>query len=168
MKKYNKLLILILLISPFTLCAQKNIRSNQLFNFDWKFMHDDVKNAQSIDFDDSNWRIIDLPHDFQFEQPWVESASRARGFKEMSTGWYRKSFMADSTWKEQKVLLDFEGIMLHGDVWLNGEKIGKTDYGYLGFESDVSNLLRYDSLNVVAVRATTGEKQGSRWYTGGG
>lgn len=168
MTTYKKLLILFILCCPFTIWAQNSIRSNQLFNFDWKFKHGDIENAQSLNFNDSNWRDLDLPHDFQIEQPWKESAGRGRGFKEMSTGWYRKSFAADPSWKGQKVLLDFEGIMLHGDVWLNGEKIGKTDYGYLGFESDISKLLRYDTLNVVAVRASTGKKGGSRWYTGGG
>lgn len=167
-KTINILLILLFIMSPFTIWAQNNIRSNQLFNFDWKFKHGDIENAQSIDFNDSDWLELDLPHDFQIEQPWKESAGRGRGFKEMSTGWYRKSFATDSAWIGQKVLLDFEGIMLHGDVWLNGDKIGKTDYGYLGFESDISKLLRYDTLNVVAVRASTGKKGGSRWYTGGG
>ena len=168
MTTYKKLLLLFILCCPFTIWAQNNVRSNQLFNFDWKFKHGDIEKAQSMNFNDNDWRALDLPHDFQIEQPWKESAGRGRGFKEMSTGWYRKSFAADSAWKGQKVLLDFEGIMLHGDVWLNGEKIGKTDYGYLGFESDISKLLRYDTLNVVAVRASTGKKGGSRWYTGGG
>ncbi|MCW3808027.1 glycoside hydrolase family 2 TIM barrel-domain containing protein [Plebeiibacterium marinum] len=148
--------------------AEETSRIKQLFNFDWKFMHGDIEDAQNIDFDDSNWRTLDLPHDFQIEQPWKESAGRGRGFKEMSAGWYRKSFTADTAWIGQKVLLNFEGIMLQGDVWLNGKKIGKTDYGYLGFESDISNLLRYDTLNVVAVKASTGKTGGSRWYTGGG
>ncbi|RAK69302.1 hypothetical protein DLM85_00090 [Hymenobacter edaphi] len=66
------------------------------------------------------------------------------------------------------MLLDFEGIMLNGEVWLNGQKIGRTDYGYLGFESDIAAVLRYDADNVVAVRASTGETGSSRWYTGGG
>jgi beta-galactosidase len=64
-------------------------------------------------------------------------------------------------------LLAFEGIMLSGDVWLNGNKIGGTDYGYLGFESDITDIIKYDSDNVVAVRASTGENGNSRWYTGG-
>ncbi len=63
-------------------------------------------------------------------------------------------------------MLDFEGIMLHGEVWLNGTKIGGTSYGYLGFESDIADIIRYDTLNVVAVRSST--EGGSRWYTGGG
>jgi beta-galactosidase len=144
----------------------ENVRINQLFNFGWKFKAGEVPNAQSLTFDDADWRKLDLPHDFQFEQPWDSTASRSRGFKAMGVGWYRKSFKANEAWKGKRVLLDFEGIMLHGDVWVNGKKVGGTDYGYLGFESDIADIIKYDADNVVAVRAST--DGGSRWYTGGG
>lgn len=143
-------------------------RQKELFNFGWKFQAGEVENAQAPDFDDSQWRTLDLPHDFQFEQPWDSLARRGRGFKAMGTGWYRKTFEASKSWEGRRVLLDFEGIMLHGDVWLNGQRVGGTDYGYLGFEADITHLLRQDTVNVVAVRADTGRPEGSRWYTGGG
>jgi len=150
--------------------AQKNedVRFNQLFNFDWRFKAGEVSNAQHTVFNDSDWRKLDLPHDFQFEQPWDKTASRGRGFKAMGIGWYRKNFKADPKWKGKQVILDFEGIMLSGEVWLNGRKIGGTAYGYLGFEADIADIIRYDTVNVVAVRSSTGEIQNSRWYTGGG
>jgi beta-galactosidase len=148
--------------------SNEHIRINQLFNFGWKFKAGNIPDGQNVTFDDNDWRKLDLPHDFQIEQPWDSLASRGRGFKAMGTGWYRKSFKADATWKGKRVLLDFEGIMLHGDVWLNGKKIGGTDYGYLGFEADIATIIKYDSINVVAVRASTGENGNSRWYTGGG
>ncbi len=128
----------------------------------------DLKEAQLVTYDDDDWRVLDLPHDFQIEQTWDESAGGARGFKAMGTGWYRKHFKANPAWKGKRVLLDFEGIMLVGDVWVNGRKVGSTDYGYLGFETDITDLLKYDEDNVVAVWASTGKKDGSRWYTGGG
>lgn len=152
-----------------TLFAQSNtdnIRMAQLFNFGWKFKAGDVANSQNISFDDNDWRKLDLPHDFQIEQPWDSTANRGRGFKTLDISWYRKTFKGDNAWKGKRVLLDFEGIMLHGDVWLNGKKIGGTDYGYLGFEADIADVIKYDGDNVVAVRAST--DGGSRWYTGGG
>ncbi len=151
------------------LFAQNNndqVRINQLFNFGWKFKAGDIPNAQSISFDDNDWRKLDLPHDFQIEQPWDSTANRGRGFKTNGIGWYRKTFKANESWKGKRVLLDFEGIMLHGDVWVNGKKIGGTAYGYLGFEADIAAIIKYDADNVVAVRSTT--EGGSRWYTGGG
>src|SRR5688572_20006207 len=92
--------------------SNEQVRVNQLFNFGWKFKAGDVSNAQSPAFDDGDWRKLDIPHDFQFEQPWDSTASRGRGFKAMGVGWYRKTFKADPTWKGKQVLLDFEGIML--------------------------------------------------------
>lgn len=168
----RKIFLLTLIVVQITLAfAQDNkgqVRVSELFNFDWKFRSGDLNDAQSITYDDNDWRELDLPHDFQIEQPWDESVGGARGFKTMGTGWYRKHFKADPAWKGKRILLDFEGIMLIGDVWVNGQKVGSTEYGYLGFESDITKLLKYDVDNVVAVCASTGKKGGSRWYTGGG
>jgi len=165
----QRILILSFLMLPFYLSAggnKDNVRISKLFNFGWKFQQGELKNVQSVDYDDSSWRSLDLPHDFQIEQPWEESAGGGRGFKAMGSGWYRKTFKADPAWKGKKVLLDFEGIMLNGEVWFNGEKVVSVDYGYLGYEADITNRINYNGENVVAVYATT--KGNSRWYTGGG
>ena len=146
-------------------------------DFGWEFSRDSLF---------SQTEKVDVPHDFQIVQPWVAPAAderadnsdaaantksrlSARGFKEMGTGWYRKTLAADSAeWKDRRILLDFEGIMLVGDVWLNGQHIGRTDYGYLGFETDITRYLRYDRENVIVVKANTMTEKNSRWYTGGG
>lgn len=141
-------------------------RKTELFNFGWKFQSGENKDASAINFNDSDWRTLDLPHDFQIEQHWLKSGNSQRGFKEMTTGWYRKSFDADPRWKNKKVLLDFEGIMLFGEVWFNGIKLVDMDYGYLGYEADITKHINYDGTNIVAVYAST--KGNSRWYTGGG
>ena len=168
-KMKNFILLSFLVLQAVLVFAQEQPRVSQLFNFDWKFRAGDLKEAQLVTYDDDDdWRVLDLPHDFQIEQTWDESAGGARGFKAMGTGWYRKHFKANPAWKGKRVLLDFEGIMLVGDVWVNGRKVGSTDYGYLGFETDITDLLKYDEDNVVAVWASTGKKDGSRWYTGGG
>ena len=164
----NFILLSFLVLQSVLVFAQEQPRVSQLFNFDWKFRAGDLKEAQLVTYDDDNWRVLDLPHDFQIEQTWDESAGGARGFKAMGTGWYRKHFKANPAWMGKRILLDFEGIMLVGDVWVNGRKVGSTDYGYLGFETDITDLLKYDEDNVVAVWAPTGKKDGSRWYTGGG
>ena len=145
-------------------------QQKQLFNFDWKFQAGAAseKEVTSTQFDDAAWRTLDLPHDFQFEQPWVEQAGGARAFKEPGEGWYRKTFRADTLWKGKEVLLDFGGIMYYGDVYVNGHKVASTEYGYIGFEANIGRYLKYDQPNVVAVYAHTGPSKGSRWYTGGG
>lgn len=151
-------------------------------DFGWRFR---LGTADVHELDTTSWRIVDLPHDFQIEQPWVapapdekantsdpaanvKSRLSPRGFKEMGEGWYVKSFMAPDSWKKLRTLIDFEGIMYVGDVYLNGERIGGTDYGYVGFEIDLTSHLRYGQRNVIAVRASTSKPENSRWYTGGG
>lgn len=181
-----KKMILALSAMLFTVAvASAEGRVEQSFNFGWKFQLGDVAGAEQPNFNDSQWRTVNVPHDFQIEQPWVSPAATesadmsdpganrrsrlsGRGFKEMGIGWYRKTFTPEASWKGQRVLLDFEGIMYLGDVYLNGERIGGTDYGYVGFEIDVTNLLKYGQPNVLAVKADTSVPNSSRWYTGGG
>ena len=141
---------------------------SQLFNFDWKFRLGPLEGAADPALDDGAWRSLDLPHDFQFEQPWQEDARASRGFKPMVEGWYRKHFIADPTWKGKRVSLVFDGIIFVSDVYLNGTKVGSGEYGYVGYEVDITDHLRYDAPNVVAVYASSGPENGSRWYTGAG
>ena len=166
--KINRLLLMAAALMLAGVAMADGTRHKELMNFGWKFKLGETEHAESPTLDDTEWRSLDLPHDFQIEMPWNEKASRGRGFKDMATGWYRKTFEADKAWRGKRVVLDFEGIMLHGDAYLNGKIIGGTDYGYLGFEADVTKLLRYDRPNVLAVHCSTGEAKNSRWYTGGG
>lgn len=145
-------------------------------NRGWKFSRDSLF---------TDFTLVDIPHDFQIEQPWVEptaderpdrtdmaanvvSRLSSRGFKEMGTGWYQRTFAVPDSVRGRRVLLDVEGIMLVGDVWLNGTYIGGTDYGYLGFESVITEQLRYGQDNVLTVKTSTMGERNSRWYTGGG
>jgi beta-galactosidase len=87
--------------------SEGQLRQTQLFNFGWKFHFGEAKDAHQPSFDDKTWRKLDLPHDFQFDQPWLEDGDRARGFKAMGEGWYRKSFKANADWKGKKVIARF-------------------------------------------------------------
>ena len=178
--KTPKAIMLPLLLAPALIASAQ--RAVVPFNDNWRFR---MLRTGEIQNADTTWTTVNLPHDFQTGQPWVEpspderpdldnpmanvkSRLSSRGFKEMGTGLYRKTFTAPEEWKGRRVLLDFEGIMLTGDVYLNGSRIGGTDYGYLGFDIDVSDKLRYGAENVIEVTADTGKPENSRWYTGGG
>ena len=144
-------------------------------NFGWEFRLNN----------EGEWRKVNLPHDFQIEQPWVAPAAdekadntdvaaniksrlSSRGFKEMGKGYYRYQLTPSADMKGKRILLDFGGIMYTGDVFLNGKRFGGTDYGYVGFEIDITNELKWDAANELAVVADTREPNNSRWYTGGG
>ena len=181
--KKNLFLVFVALLCVTASYAQQ--RSSQCLNFGWRFHAGDVKNAEMISYDDADWRTINVPHDFQIEQPWVAPAAdekadnndpaaniksrlSSRGFKEMGKGWYRYHLIPADSLKGRRLLLQFDGIMYVADVYLNGELIGGTDYGYVGFEIDVTNKMKFGQDNVIAVVADTREPGNSRWYTGGG
>ena len=161
-------------------------RDTLSLNRGWQFKYGNSSStAQNTDFSTSDVQQVNLPHDFQISQPWVAPAKNekadnsdqaanvksrlsARAFKEMGVGVYRKVLHAPKEWQGRRLLLDFGGIMLVGDVYLNGNRIGGTDYGYVGFDIDVSKLLRYGADNELVVVANTMAPNNSRWYTGGG
>ena len=151
----------------------------------WQFHRGDVGQVADLKAFKESDAMVNLPHDFQISQDWVapdaserpdnsdagsnvRSRLSPRGFKEMGIGWYRYELTPKEEWKGKRIMLDFQGIMLVGDVYLNGQRIGGTDYGYLGFDVDVSKLLKWGQVNEIAVKADTRNPNNSRWYTGGG
>lgn len=161
MKK--NMFLLLLLVPLYSMAVGREVID---FNRNWQFLLN-VEGKPGM----SDWaqaRVLDLPYDYQLNLPWDEEANRARAFKRQASGWFRKSFVADEAWAGRQVLLDFEGLMYYGDVYLNGKKVGGTEYGYCGFECDVTGLLDYGRSNEVVVYTNTGVDGGSRWYTGGG
>ncbi|MBQ9223655.1 MAG: DUF4982 domain-containing protein [Prevotella sp.] len=172
--KNNSCIVLVLLLSIITTPANAQRMVKDL-NFGWQFRLNN----------EGEWRTVDVPHDFQIEQPWVAPAAderpdntdvaaniksrlSSRGFKEMAKGYYRYHLTPTPDMEGRRLLLDFEGIMYTAEVFLNGERVGGTDYGYVGFEIDITNKLKAGKDNLIEVVADTREPNNSRWYTGGG
>lgn len=168
-----------------TLPAAAAVRDTISINCGWQFHRGDVKNISELKSIQGEDDVVNLPHDFLIGQDWVapdaserpdnsdagsnvRSRLSPRGFKEMGIGWYRYELTPKAEWKGKRIVLDFQGIMLVGDVYLNGKRIGGTDYGYLGFDIDLSKLLKWGQVNEIIVKADTGKPNNSRWYTGGG
>ena len=180
----KKILLTLTVILMQTTLAAASPRIVQTLNFGWRFHLGDVAEGASPSLNDADWRTVDVPHDFQIEQPWVTPGSNeravndpaanlasrlsSRGFKEMGRGWYRLHLTPADSLRGRRLVLDFGGIMYVGDVYLNGERVGGTDYGYVGFEIDVTDRLKFGHDNVIAVMADTRDPGNSRWYTGGG
>lgn len=168
-----------------TLLAAAAVRDTISINCGWQFHRGDVKNISELKSTQGGDDVVNLPHDFLIGQDWVapdaserpdnsdagsnvRSRLSPRGFKEMGIGWYRYQLTPKAEWKGKRIVLDFQGIMLVGDVYLNGQRVGGTDYGYLGFDIDLSKLLKWGQVNEIIVKADTGKPNNSRWYTGGG
>ena len=168
-----------------TLSAEAAVRDTISINQGWQFHRGDVKNIAELKSTQSGDDVVNLPHDFLIGQDWVapdaserpdnsdagsnvRSRLSSRGFKEMGIGWYRYELTPKDEWKGKRIVLDFQGIMLVGDVYLNAKRIGGTDYGYLGFDIDLSKLLKWGQSNEIAVKADTQNPSNSRWFTGAG
>lgn len=168
-----------------TLLADAAVRDTISINQGWQFHRGDVKNISELKATQSGDEVVNLPHDFLIGQDWVapdaserpdnsdagsnvRSRLSPRGFKEIGIGWYRYQLTPKDEWKGKRIVLDFQGIMLVGDVYLNGKRIGGTDYGYLGFDIDLSKLLKWGEANEITVKADTRNPNNSRWFTGAG
>ena len=172
-------------------------RDRQLFDFDWRFKAGEVENGQAPALDDTGWERIDLPHDFMIEgkgQAIVVPGGRAgggRGAANLPTdpegpfdprspggdsngylnggiGWYRKTFTLPPRKGPERVRLEFEGVYMNAEVWLNGQSVGRRPYGYSTFEFDITpHLAPAGQPNVVAVRVLV-HQPSTRWYSGAG
>ena len=187
MKKTCKILNLLLIVLSsifFTGCTNKTqmtLNRDRLFDDDWKFLRDSISGAELPSFDDSKWRILDLPHDWSIEDlPGSTSDKQIGPFSKDSPGqfatghtiggigWYRKHFTLDIADSGKSLSLLFEGIFNESDVWLNGKHLGFHPNGYTSFTYDLTPFLNPSGQsNILAIRVKNIGKT-SRWYSGSG
>ncbi len=137
-------------------------------NDNWKFQKGDLKNAATPDFDDSKWRTLDLPHDWSVEGPLNQSLASATGYLPGGIGWYRKILDIPVNLKDKKFYIYFEGVYRNGEVFINGVSLGMRPNGYISFQYDLTQHLRFGEKNILAVRVDHSKSADSRWYTGSG
>jgi beta-galactosidase len=110
---------------------------------------------------------VHLPHDYVIEGRFAESEDNSHGSLPRPAGWYRKSFMVPASAKGMQIALQFDGVYRNSTVWVNGHELGTHPSGYTGFRYDVSNYVRFDKPNLVAVHVDPSHNEGW-WYEGGG
>ncbi len=146
-----------------------------LFDEGWRFLRGGAQGAESPDFDDSRWRRVDLPHDWSIEDlPGTRSPFHPDaisqvngGFTTGGTGWYRKTFDVPAERKGKRVVVEFEGVYMNAEIWLNGQRVGVHPYGYTSFWFDLTDKIKFGAANVLAVKVRN-EGENSRWYSGSG
>jgi beta-galactosidase len=169
------LLITFFFLGCLSLAAQVELARENLLNDGWRFCRDDKQSAQKTDFDDSDWRIVDLPHDWSIEDlPGTQSpfhpdaiSQVSGGFTTGGTAWYRKHFFIPADLTRQRFIIQFDGVYMNAEVWLNGHLLGTNPYGYSTFWFDISNHINHGANNIVAVKVRN-EGLNSRWYSGSG
>ena len=122
----------------------------------------------STTFDDSGWRMLDVPHDWGIEGPFRDDLPGDTGkLPWKGIGWYRKHFNVPAGDQGKRIFIDFDGAMANARVWLNGHEVGGWPYGYQPFRLELTPHVKFGSDNVLAVRLDTAH-WGSRWYPGAG
>lgn len=133
----------------------------------WRFYLGNADNAQSVTFNDSQWREVNLPHDYSIEQDYTKSGEAESGYLPGGTGWYRKSLVIPANMQGKRLRLDFGGVYMNATVWINGKQLGTHPYGYTSFSYDITDHVNFGSDNVIAVKVDN-QIPSSRWYSGSG
>jgi beta-galactosidase len=177
----HKRLLLLFCLSIVLAPVFSQSKRDRLFNDNWVFKNDSTIDASGANYDDSNWRHLDLPHDWSIEDlpnqkkdsvigPFDRKSvgQGATGFTVGGTGWYRKAFSTEKSFDNGIVSIYFDGIYMNSDVWLNGHHLGNHPYGYTAFQYDLTPYLNApDKENILAVRVRNIGRN-SRWYSGSG
>jgi beta-galactosidase len=141
------------------------------FNQNWRFRLGDAANAQDVGFNDSQWRQLDLPHDWSIEGEFSEQnpAGFQGGALPGGLGWYRKTFSIPASANGKLIFIEFDGVYRNSEVWINGHYLGKRPYGYSTFEYELTPYLNYGpKTNLIAVKVDNSQQPNSRWYSGSG
>jgi len=160
-----------IVLSLLTAAATPASAQRQRLSMDpgWRFLLGDTAGAERPRFDDRQWRRVDLPHDWSIEgTPRQDAPGGGRmGYFPSGIGWYRKAFRVPAGTRGRRVSLEFDGIYMNADVWINGTHLGRRPFGYIGVAYDITPHL-VSGVNVVAVRVDNSRQPNSRWYSGSG
>ncbi len=168
--------IQIAVLSIFTSCnftLERNDGSTfnkNSFNNDWKFHLGDIENGEDPNLDDERWRTLNVPHDWSIEGEFSPDhpATTGGGALPGGVGWYRKTFYVSHEDSSKMHFIDFDGVYMNGEVWVNGNYLGKRPNGYISYGYELSPYLNYESENIIAVKVSNDPQPNSRWYSGSG
>jgi beta-galactosidase len=160
--------LLFFLISVTILNGQSNHRIITSLDSGWRFEPGKNDNAWQMNFDDSEWQNIRIPHDWAVEQDFLIDGDGDTGkLPWKGEGWYRLNMRIPETFKDKITYMVCDGIMAFPKIYINGEFAGEWDYGYNSFYLDISTFLNPGEDNLIAIHADT-RNHDSRWYPGAG
>lgn len=142
----------------------------QDFTADWSFCLGDDSLASLPGYDDTTWRRLNLPHDWAIEGEFSKDNPSGTGGGALpgGIGWYRKTFIIDKADEGKQFRIDFDGVYMNSEVFINGHLLGLRPYGYVSFSYDLTPYIKWGEKNVIAVRVNNAEQPNSRWYSGCG
>lgn len=193
-QRNSLLLIFLLILSVYELKAQSievsgaNKRETLSLDKGWKFHLGDIPaplikghgasynnakagrsgGAAAVDYDDSSWRVLNLPHDWAVENGFDPEANLSQGYRARGIGWYRRAFRLSTADKGKHLELQFGGIATHATIWVNGTILHRNWCGYTSMYIDITPYATYgDNMNTIAIRVDADAQEGW-WYEGAG
>lgn len=136
-----------------------------LINNGWHFASTDNVEYANTDFDDSAWRVLNLPHDYSAEGEYSPNNSPQNSWLPISNCWYRKSFRWDKVWKDQNVFIWFDGAYMDSELYVNGKLVGNRPYGFISFYYNITDYLNSET-NTIALRIRNEGEPTARFYHG--
>ncbi|MDP4238119.1 MAG: beta-galactosidase GalB [Bacteroidota bacterium] len=186
MKMKNSFGFIICLFISVSVYPQNETRKTILLDEGWKFSLGENKAASTLDFNDSTWETVSVPHDRAIRKPfdlnqdmqWVQvkedgdkearlRTGRTGALPIFGVGWYRKTIEIPESDLGKRVFVEFDGAMSQAKVYCNGEFVGEWPYGYSSFSFELTGFIKPGIKNVLAVRLEN-KPESSRWYSGAG
>jgi beta-galactosidase len=134
----------------------------------WRFAKGTQENAWLINFDDSKWQQVSIPHDWAISGPFIPDGDGNTGkLPWKGEGWYRNSLDIPQKYEGQYFYLIFDGILSSPEIYINGILAGSWDYGYNTFYLDITRFVQVNRPNTIVIHADT-RNHDSRWYPGAG
>jgi beta-galactosidase len=139
------------------------------FNKSWKFLMDDNEGFAMESLNDDDWTVLDVPHDWSFEKGVRKDGDQGQGggYHDGGIGWYRKTFKVEKSSLQKTSYIEFQGVYMNSEVWVNGNYLGNRPYGYISFRYDISHYLK-EGENTLAVRVDNSLEPSTRWYHSSG
>jgi beta-galactosidase len=166
-----KYILICLLLTGLLISGSLNGQNRQrlLMDHNWKFQLGDSKDAENISFDDIHWRLLNLPHDWSIEGEYNKDAATggSGGYLPTGIGWYRRHFNVTKDDLNKNIRIEFDGVYMNSDVWINGQHLGNYPYGYSSFYYELTPYL-VEGENIISVRVDNSLQPNTRWYSGSG
>ncbi|PZO73684.1 MAG: beta-galactosidase [Sphingomonas hengshuiensis] len=127
-----------------------------------------ARGAAAMEYDDSDWAPVTVPHDWASAQGFVETANVSQGYRPRGIGWYRRTLRLDPADRGKRLELHFGAIATAATIWINGSVVARNFSGYNAIDIDLTPFARFgDELNVIAIRVDATAMEGW-WYEGAG
>ncbi len=170
-----------------TACTTRNdSRKIMLLDKNWQFINEEVIGGELPETSTAGWETVTVPHDWAIAGEFDKNidaqktmvtedgervpkmrTGRTGGLPHIGIGWYRKTLNIPSSYKNQRINIEFDGAMSHAKIYLNGKFVGEWPYGYASFGFDLTDFVNFGGENILAVRLEN-KPFSSRWYPGAG